>query len=77
MIAEYNVLSNTISVLSNNILCICIQEPHLILKKFIVLLHTLQHITAHSIGSSSSFTRLIPRNVCVEAEGMMKPVKTF
>ena len=45
------------------------------LKKFIVLLHTLQYITAYL--HSASFTRLIPRNVCVQAEGMMKPVKTF
>ena len=75
MIAKYILLSNAISVVSDNILCICIQEPLLILKKFIVLLHTLQHITAYS--SAIKFTRLIPRNVCVQAEGMMKPVKTF
>ena len=41
MIAKYIVLSNIISVVSDNILRICIQEPLLILKKFIVLLHTL------------------------------------
>ena len=41
MIAKYIVLSNIISVVSDNILRICIQEPLLISKKFIVLLHTL------------------------------------
>ena len=41
MIAEYIVLSNIISAVSDDILCICIQEPLLILQKFIVLLHTL------------------------------------
>ena len=41
MIAKYIVLSNIISVISDNILRICIQEPLLVLKKFIVLLHTL------------------------------------
>ena len=41
MIAKYIVvLSNTISVISDNILRICIQEPLSILKKIIVL-HTL------------------------------------
>ena len=75
MIAKYIVLSNIINVVSDNILHIYIQEPLLILKKFIVLLHTLQHITAYS--SAIKFTRLIPRNVCVQAEGMMKPVKAF
>ena len=41
MIAKYIVLSNIINVVSDNILHIYIQEPLLILKKFIVLLHTL------------------------------------
>ena len=41
MIAKYIiVLSNIISVVSDNILRICIQEALLILKRFIVLLHT-------------------------------------
>ena len=40
IIAKYNVLSNIISVVSDNILRICIQEPLLISKKNIVLLHT-------------------------------------
>ena len=37
MIAKYIVLSSIFSVVSDNILCICIQEPLLISKKFIVL----------------------------------------
>ena len=41
MIAKYIVLSNIISVVSANILCICIHEPLLISKIFIVFLHTL------------------------------------
>ena len=41
MIAKYIVLCNIISVLSDNILCICIQEPLLMLKEYIVLLPTL------------------------------------
>ena len=41
MISKYIVLSNIISVVSDNILRICIQEPLLILKKVIGLLHTL------------------------------------
>ena len=41
IIGKYIVLSNTISVVSDKILRICIQEPLLISKKLIVLLHTL------------------------------------
>ena len=41
MVAKYIVLSNIISVVLDNILRIYIQEPLLILKRFIVLLHTL------------------------------------
>ena len=40
MIAKNIVPSNIISAVSNNILRIRIQEPLLLLKKFIVLLHT-------------------------------------
>ena len=76
MLAEYIVLSNIISVASDNILRICIQEPLLMSKKFIVLLHTLSaYITAYS--TDIKFTRLIPGNVCVQAEGMLKPMKTL
>ena len=41
MKAKYTVLSNMISVVSDNSLRIYIQEPLLILKKLIVLVHTL------------------------------------
>ena len=41
IIAKYTVLSKTVSVVSDKILHICIQEPLLISKNFIVLLHTL------------------------------------
>ena len=72
MLAKYIVLSNIISVVSDNILHICIQEPLLISKKFIVLLHTLSaYITAYS--SPIKVTCLISGNVCVQAEGMLKP----
>ena len=70
MKAKYIVLSNLTSVASDNILRICIQEPLLILKRFILLLHTFQHITAYL--SAIKFTRLIPGNVCVQDECMMK-----
>ena len=74
MIAKYIVLSNIINVVSDNILHICIEEPLLILKHlqfFILYLH----ITAYL--SAIKFTRLIPGNVCVQAEGMLKPMKTL
>ena len=41
MVTKYVVLSNIISVVSDNILRIYIQEPLLTLKKIILLLHTL------------------------------------
>ena len=41
MIAKHIALFNIINVASDNILHICIQEPLLISKKIIVLLHTL------------------------------------
>ena len=72
MIAKYIVLSSTISVISDNILRKCNQEPLSILKKFFILY---QHITAYS--SAIKFTRLIPGNVCAQAEGMLKPMKTL
>ena len=34
-----------------------------------------QHITVYS--STIKFTRLIPRNVYVQAEGMLKPMETL
>ena len=41
MRAKYIVLPNVISVISDNILHMCIQERFLMLKTFIVILHTL------------------------------------
>ena len=41
VVVEHIVLSNIISVVSDNILRICIQEPLLILTKFTVTLYTL------------------------------------
>ena len=76
MIAKYIVLSNIISVVSDNILRICIQEPLLILKTFIVLLHTLSAynslLVRYKVYSSD------PREcLCTQAEGMVKPMKTL
>ena len=76
MIAKYIVLSNIISVVSDNILCICIQEPILILKKFIVLFHTLSAYSSllvrYKVYSSD------PREcLCKQAEGMVKSMKTL
>ena len=62
------IVSHIINVVSE-ILRICIQGPLLILKKFIVLLHTFQHKTAYS--SVIKFTCLIQGNVCEQAEGML------
>ena len=59
MIAKYIVLSNIISVVSDNISRICIKESLLILKKIMVLLHTL---------SAIKFTRLITGNVCLHKQ---------
>ena len=75
MIAKYFVLSNMISVVSDNVLRICFQEPLLILKKNIVIFILYQHITAYL--SAIKFSRLIPGNICVKAEGMVNPRKTL
>ena len=40
------------------------------IKKFIVLCYTYQQLTAYS--SAIKFTCLIPGNVCVQDEGMVK-----
>ena len=45
-------------------------------KRCIVFFFILyQHITVYS--SAIKFTRLIPGNVCVQAEGMLKPTKAL
>ena len=75
MIAKYIVLSNTIDVVSDNILRTCIQEPLLILKKIYFFFILNQHITAYL--PAIKFTRLIPGNVCVQADSMLKSMKTL
>ena len=79
MVVKHTVLSNIISVVSDNILRACIQEPILILKKFMVFLNNLlAHIAyLHTYSSTVKFSRLKPGNVCVQAEGMVKPMKTL
>ena len=64
-----------ISVVSDNLLLICIQEPLLISKKFMAVLHTL--LAYNSYSSTIKFTRLIPGNICAQAEGMLNPMKTL
>ena len=76
MIAKYIFLSNIISVVSDNILRICIQEPLLTLKKIIVLLHTLSAynslLVRYKVYSSD------PREcLCTQVEDMVKPMKTL
>ena len=76
MIAKYIVLSNIVTVVSNSILCICIQEPLLILKKFIVLFHTLSAynslLICYKVYLSDS-----RKCLCKQAEGMVKPMETL
>ena len=65
-----------ISVLSNSVLYKCIQEPLLILKKCIVLLHTL--LANNSLLLCQKVYLADPREcLCAQAEGMVKPVKTL
>ena len=74
--AKYIVLSNIISVVSDNILRIGIQETLLISKKNIVLLHNLwaynSLLIRYKIYSSH------PREcLCTQPEGMLKAMKTL
>ena len=70
MIAKYIILSNRSSVASDNTLHICIKEPLLILKRFIVLLHPLSAynslLVRYKVYSS------IPGNVCVQNKGTVE-----
>ena len=75
MIAKYIVLSNIISFASNNILRNYMYSGTLlILKKLIVLLHTLSAynsiLVCYKVYSSD------PREL-VQAEGMLKPIKNL
>ena len=76
MIAKYTVLSNITSVASGSTSRICIQEPLLIFKKIIVLLHTLSAynslVVSYNVYSSDSRECLD-----TQAEGMVKPMKTL
>ena len=75
MIAKYIVLSNIISVVSDNSLHICVQEPLLILKNLYFFFILYQHVIVYS--SAIKLTSLIPSNACVQAEGMVKAMKTL
>ena len=77
MIAKYTVFSNIISVVSDSILRICIQEPLLILKKKIIfLLHTLS--AYNSLLVRYKVYPSDPREcLCTQVEGMVKPMKTL
>ena len=57
MIAKYIVHSNIISVVSDSILRRCIQEPLLILRKYMVLLHNLS-ARAVALDISKAFGRV-------------------
>ena len=74
MIAKYIVLSDIISVVLDNILRICNEKPLLILKKFIVLVHTLSAhnslLVRYKVHSSDPTECL-----CAQAESMVKPMK--
>ena len=72
MIAKYIVHSDIISVVSDNILRVCIQESLLILKKFIVLLHTLS-VYNSLLVRYKVYSSLYPGNVCVQADAIVKP----
>ena len=75
MIAKYIVLSNIISVASDNILRICIKEPLIILKKLIVLLHTLSAYNSLLVCYKVYLSD--PRDyLCTQAESMVKSMKT-
>ena len=75
MIAKYIVLSNIISVASDNVLRIYIHDPSWYYKKLWYYLILYQDITAYS--SAVKFTRLISWNDCLQAEVMPKAMKTL
>ena len=76
MIAKYIVFSNVISVVSDNVLCICIQEALLILKKCIVLLHNLS--AYHSLLVRYKDYSFDPKErLCTQPGGMLKLMETL
>ena len=76
MIAKYIVLSNIISVVSDNILRICFQESLVILKKVIFLLHTLSAYNS-LLARYNVYSSDLKECLCTQAEGMVEPMKTL
>ena len=60
---------------SDSISRVCTQEPLLISKKIIVRLHTLSE--HNSLLVHYKVYSPYPRNVCVQAESILKPMKTL
>ena len=76
MVAKYIVLSNIISIESDYIFRMCIQEPLLIFKKSVILFHTLSAYNSLLVGCKIYSSD--PREcLCTQAEDMMKPMKTL
>ena len=73
MIAKYTVLSNIISIVSDNIWRIRIQESLLVSKKLQFFFILYQHIAAYS--SAIKFTS--PIQICVQAEGYSEAYENF
>ena len=76
MIANTLFSLTIISVVSDNILLMCIQKPLLILKKYIVLVHTLSAFNSF-LAHYKVYCQGIPGNVCVQDESMVKPMHTL
>ena len=76
MIAKYTVFSNIICVAWDSTLRVCIQEPLLILKKIIVLLHILSAYNSFLVRY-----KVYPSDhrecLCTQAQGMVKPMKSL
>ena len=75
MVAKYNVLSNIISVTSDNNLCIDNQEPFLILKNSKFFSTIYQHIKVYS--PAIKVTCLITGKVYVQDESVVKAMYTL
>ena len=75
MVAKYNVLSNIISITSDNNLCIDNQEPFLILKNSKFFSTIYQHIAVYS--PAIKVTCLITGKVYVQDESVVKAMYTL
>ena len=75
MVAKYNVLSNIISVTSDNNLCIDNQEPFLILKNSKFFSTIYQHIAVYF--PAIKVTCLITGKVYVQDESVVKAMYTL